>query len=240
MTIPSHRLSPSDSIGAQDMPEVTLVFSRHRNDPSFLKVQLGDLKLGKVHESEIADMNLTNRTVYKGEEFEKIKLLITRRQVRHKSMALLARKPWSTSALSDRLKENSFDPQAVEMEMAYLSEEGWLDDQKSAGLILESLTEKNPTSRTLAEKKLKEKGFDEEAISTALDHYYAKVDLPEILKNMAIERRALLLKTHPDLSAQKQAQRIASQIERRGFDAESIQTAMSQAGFELEEPMSDA
>jgi SOS response regulatory protein OraA/RecX len=142
--------------------------------------------------------------------------------------------------LSDRLKENSFDPQAIEMEMAYLSEEGWLDDQKSAGLILESLTEKNPTSRMFAEEKLKAKGFDEEVISTTLDHYYAQVDLPEMLKNMAIERRALLLKTHPDLSAQKQARRIANQIERRGFDEESVKTAISQAGFEIEEPISDA
>lgn len=222
-------MTPPSPTGMQ----ATLNFKRHRADPSFFKVMLGDVRLGKIHESEIAAMGLANRSTYQGDEIDEVKLKIARHLVRHKAAGLLARRPWSTKNMGARLEAKGFDPQAVELELEYLHEQGLLNDAKAAEQMIEALGDRDPMSRELAAHHLAEKGIGDAEAKVALDAYYAQVDLPEMLKEMALKRKESLLESQPDMPAEMQAQRIAERMGRRGFDEETIRTTLTDAGYSL-------
>jgi len=233
MTPPSPADTPAYPARSNAGMQATLNFKRHRADPSFFKVMLGESRLGKIHESEISAMGLTNRSTYKGQEIDEVRLMIVRHQVRHKAAALLARRPWSAKNISERLQSKGFDEQAVKLELEYMHEQGWLDDAKAAEQMIESLSDRDPMSRDLAANHLAEKGIEEPEAKVALDTYYAQIDLPGMLKTMALDRKAALLESQPDMPAEKQAQRIAERMGRRGFDEETIRIALTDAGYTL-------
>ncbi|MBX3087543.1 MAG: regulatory protein RecX [Cryobacterium sp.] len=143
------------------------------------------------------------------------------RPIREISLKVLSRRDHSRKELRELLAE--FQELEIEQELADLERLGYLDDQRLADSIVERLVQRKGLGSSAIRMELQKRKLDSEAVSGALE----AVD-KESERDRAVEflqKRAARM----DLTDREGAiRRLSGQLARRGFDADTIRSAISQ------------
>lgn len=136
-----------------------------------------------------------------------------RSKARRKAMTLLEHMDRTEKALSDRLGQAGFSPEAVADAMAYVSSYGYLNDERYAENYISFRMETKSRRKILQE--LVRKGIDQETASLAWEKA-AEVIQPD---EREILKAAVCKKYAPDTELDdKELRRLYGFLTRRGFN----------------------
>ena len=140
---------------------------------------------------------------------------------REAALAFLARRAWSAALLAARLVRAGHDERAAADAVAALVADGWLDDRAYAEARAGQLSRRGAMAAEALEHALVEEGVAERVARAAAKGEAGSTD--DLVREARAARRA----GHG-------ASRVAGRFARRGFDADTIQTALERAGYDLD------
>lgn len=160
-------------------------------------------------------------------------------------MRFLAARPRTRYELERRLRRAGAQDATVETTLQRLGELGYLDDAAFARWWGEQRDRHAPRGRRLIEAELRRSGVPSDVIESYRDEHDDPVRAPEDVglpgteEERASEALFRHLRGRPLPDDPKARQRIGMFLMRRGFDSETVRSAMRAAGAEVEEPSSD-
>lgn len=143
----------------------------------------------------------------------------SRRQALDVALRLLGYRPRAEQELRERLRRRGFPEEAVEATLARLRDYGYVDDVAFARAWVENRTGAAARGRRLLAHELRAKGVASDVVTGTL------ADVPdelEIARGLAAKKARSLR----GLDARAFQQRLATYLQRRGFDAEVITTVV--------------
>ena len=140
---------------------------------------------------------------------------------REAALAFLARRAWSAALLRARLERAGHDAEAAAAAVGALVTDGWLDDRAYARARAAQLSRRGAMAAEALEHAIVEEGVAEREARAAAR---AEAGTPEdLVREARAARRAGAGPT-----------RVAGRFARRGFDADTIRSALERAGFDLD------
>lgn len=130
----------------------------------------------------------------------------------------------SASALREKLTGEGYPEEAVSYAMAYLTEHGFLDDERFAESAVRSYTRRGYGTLRIRQE-LNRRGVDRETADAAMADYEP---------DRAAIRALLEKRLHGDLSDRKEVQKAVAALQRRGFLWEDIRRALNEYGAEID------
>jgi len=147
------------------------------------------------------------------EKLEEKELLIKGKK---RALRLLERKDYSRKELTNRLLKDGYEQEMVEQIIAYVDSYHYLDDVRVAENYIRG--RKSYKSKRELQYLLKQKGIDEEDISSAMEENYIEEDeaIQRYLRKFHIEEEALIEMTY------EEKQKVAVKLYRKGFEQDKI------------------
>lgn len=147
------------------------------------------------------------------EKLEEKELLIKGKK---RALRLLERKDYSRKELINRLLKDGYEENMVEQIIAYVDSYHYLDDARVAENYIRG--RKSYKSKRELQYLLKQKGIEEEDISSAMEENYTDETeaIQRYLRKFRLEEETL------DEMSYEEKQKIASKLYRKGFAQEVI------------------
>lgn len=139
------------------------------------------------------------------------------------ALRVLSRRRVSKGQMRDSMRRKGYPEEDVENALLKLCEWGYLDDAGFARDILQSAISGCPLGRRRAEFELSKRLFDKELIASAVDDTYQEVREEELASLAA--KKYLDGKVSGPVK-EKERERLARWLQRRGFDSESIYSVL--------------
>jgi regulatory protein len=144
-------------------------------------------------------------------------------QLMDRAFRLLARKARSTAELRAKLLERApAEEHVVEQVIARLQELGYVNDQQLASDYAVARLQLKPMGRRRLREELRRKRLPEDAIESALDDAYARLDEDALIARAV--RKWVRTKGAPKTKAE--VKRLFDHLVRLGFDYEHIRRAV--------------
>ncbi len=134
-------------------------------------------------------------------------------------LAVRARSAWE---LQQRLRKKGFPPELVDNVIADLQAKGYQSDEEFARLYAREKWTNSGWGPARVRRELRAKGIGPELTDQVVDETYADADLIEALLPLAQKR----WRSTEGLPADTRRRRLASYLQRRGYDWETIQQVM--------------
>lgn len=149
-------------------------------------------------------------------ETEELKELL-RRRAWQLLLDYLARQEHSKLECNNYLKRHQFHPSIIESCIRQATEKNFLNDNRFAGLYIQSLFERGKSRRQII-VKLKEKGITEAIYEELLEELADPAAQRELLK----EQIEALKYRHRELAPPKRREKVFSSLYRKGFSLDEI------------------
>lgn len=144
------------------------------------------------------------------------------------ALGILSRRRASGGQITASMRRKGYSEQEVGEALARLSEWGYLDDEGYARDILHSMAEGCPLGRRRAKYELSKRLFDTDTIEAAVNEAF----LGQREDEMALLAARKYLDGKSGVSVtEKERERLARWLQRRGFDTESICSALRSLGL---------
>lgn len=143
------------------------------------------------------------------------------------ALRILSRRAVSSGTLRDLLSRKGYPRTESEPCIEKLREWGYLDDQGYARNVLHALSSEYPVGRIRAAFELRRRAVDPELAAAAIDEAYRDVSEEALASEAA--RKYLSGRSKGSLK-QKEREKLARWLQRRGFGYESIRSALSGLG----------
>ena len=213
--------------GAPEAPLITAIEPLASN-PNMRKVFVHGKPVVMLRATDIESLRIRTGMTWTAEASQRAADAVAANEARALAMRLLGRRGFARAELISRLEQRGCDVSIAERVTAELVRDGWLSDRDRAEAIVRQTTRKGPASRPMLMAKLTAHGIQSDLASSIADAARAgRSDL----------RDAVMLAKHA-LSAQRSklppaavARRIASLLARRGFDHDTIASALERAGL---------
>lgn len=148
-------------------------------------------------------------------------------------MDLLARRSHFVRELEQKLTRRGYDEAAVAETLDRLADDGFLDDERTAGEFVAGRKRRGPVGPMKLLADLKRRGVEDGVASRALDDAFPDGDL-EAARDAA-ERKLRRAREPEDAEARhKLLASVARTLERKGFSGESIGRVISEARDRLD------
>jgi regulatory protein len=157
-----------------------------------------------------------------GEALERIVLAEEIRKARDYSLDLLTIRARGERELSQRLKNKGYDSNVVERVVADLRRTGLLDDYQFALTWARDRMALRPRGIRLLRQELRARGIDPEIVARVLKEMKQSVDEGEVAARL-VRRK---MKSLTALPKTKVGARLFAYLARRGFDPETIRSAV--------------
>ncbi|HHY44841.1 MAG TPA: regulatory protein RecX [Firmicutes bacterium] len=151
-----------------------------------------------------------------------------RRAATDYALGVLSRRRVSRGQMRESLRRKGYSDTEAETAIAKLVEWGYLDDKSYSREILRSMLAACPIGRRRAVFELTRKLFDKQLIEEAVDEVFAGLGEEELA---ALAARKYLSEKKSVLTTEKERERLARWLQRRGFGYEAISSALRTAGW---------
>lgn len=132
---------------------------------------------------------------------------------------LLARRPYSSAEIRQRLGARRFSASVVDQALTRLTELGYVDDRAFARYWIESRERSSPRGRQALRYELRQKGIADEVIESALAETNPL--------DSAVRAAQSAVRRWRGLSRAAFRQKLGAFLSRRGFDYETVHEAVS-------------
>lgn len=142
-----------------------------------------------------------------------------------KAVELLARRSHFEAELARKLGQRGYGEEEIAQALARLREQGYLDDGRTAGELVEERLARGPEGSRRLEAELARRGVDAETIATAVGEPSPEEEVAAAREAAASFRRKS--KTNPAA--------LARHLDRKGFSRAAIYAVLREGGEELAE-----
>ncbi|MGI6666652.1 MAG: regulatory protein RecX [Bacillota bacterium] len=156
----------------------------------------------------------------------------TRRKATDYALGVLSRRRVSKGQMRESLSRKGYPDEESETAIAKLVEWGYLDDEIYSRDILRAMMNECPIGRRRAVFELSRRLFDKELIKRAVDEVFSGVGEEELA---ALAARKYLDRKNSGLTSERERERLARWLQRRGFGAEAIFSALRRTGLSIRE-----
>ncbi len=157
---------------------------------------------------------------------------------KQKALDYLSRRMHSEYELGEKLRKKKYPEDIINIVLTDFRKAGYLDDNKFVELFTTDILKKRPQGRRLLDKRLRQKGIDQEIIHEVVDKREEKDEESEALNALRKKIRASrsrFIKYEPLVRKKKFAQFLAQ----RGFDWSIIQKVLKKLDNEITEYNND-
>ncbi len=145
------------------------------------------------------------------------------------AMKCLNRRQLSGAELATKLRGKGFDEASIESAMAKLLRTGALDDAALGRAVIDETQRAKPAGEALLRAKLLKRGLNESVVERLLDDVSRQGNDP-VDAAVMLAKKKLATMTSADAAAQKR--RLWGLLTRRGFDADTIESAIARLGID--------
>lgn len=147
------------------------------------------------------------------------------------ALGILSRRRVSRGQMRESMRRKGYSEEEVEDTLAKIGEWGYLDDDGYARDILRSMISECPLGRRRAEYELSKRLFEKDLIEAVVNEAFGGLREEEMASLAA--RQYLDVKRNGKSSesgSEKERERLARWLQRRGFGAESVYAALRSLG----------
>lgn len=199
-------------------------------DPGFCRIRVGRKRFGPLRRDDAERLGLApGRSWSRGLE-SRVTALVAVAEARRAALASLARAPASRERLEARLERRRHDAAAIRDALDQLDADGWLDEAGSANVRARSMARAHggAVARGALEARLEDEGYRRDAGRAARD---ALGDASDLERAIQAATRA----TSKAPSRKRSPAALARDLARRGFDSDTIETALRRTGVRLDD-----
>lgn len=167
-----------------------------------------------MYRSEIKSMKLMEASSISEEAYHYILKDIVGKRAIKRAMHLLEKMDRTEYKLREKLKENGYPDECIDIAIDYVSSYHYLDDYRYAETFIRIYQEKY--SKQQLKQKLFQRGVPREIIDETLDSYYEMDEKNQIKKLMEKRRYS------PTEASEKEQQKMYQFLLRRGFKNSDI------------------
>jgi SOS response regulatory protein OraA/RecX len=190
-------------------------------DPNVVDVRVGGCTVATLPRARAEALGATEGAAWTPALATRVGGAAAEALAREAALAFLARRAWSAALLAARLVRAGHDERAAADAVAALVADGWLDDRAYAQARAGQLSRRGAMAAEALEHALVEEGVAERIARAAAKGEAGTTD--DLVREARTARRA----GHG-------AARVAGRFARRGFDADTIHTALERAGYDLD------
>jgi regulatory protein len=188
-----------------------------------------------LHAANVESLGLTVGKTWTKSLAISVARVLAHTRTRKSAIRLLAGRPCSRKELVDKLIARDHLPDVAERVADELEKDCWLDDRAFAELLVRQATRSRPAGEALLERKLEGRGI-ERALAQRVIRSALSADNST---SGAIECAQRELKKGRSSSPIKNARRVASALQRRGFDEEAVVYALEHIGLRTDDAPPD-
>jgi len=193
----------------------------HADDPNVVDVRVGGRTVATLPRARAETMGAAEGAAWTPALAARVSAAAAEALAREAALAFLARRAWSAALLAARLVRAGHDERAAAGAVAALLADGWLDDRAYAQARAGQLSRRGAMAAEALEHALVEEGVAERVARAAAKGEAGTAE--DLAREAKAARRA-----------GQGAARVAGRFARRGFDADSIRSALERAGYDLE------
>lgn len=145
-------------------------------------------------------------------------------RAREDALRLLSHRMRSRQEVGDRLARRGWDSDVIADVLSRLERVGLIDDERFARLWVDERMRLRPRGLALLRQELRRKGISEETIDRTVSAYRSESDELARARDLLIRRQG----RYAGLDPQTARRRMAGLLARRGFDSETVYTAVRQ------------
>lgn len=187
-----------------------------RDDPACVWVVLGGTRAGVLHRAVIARVGLVVDMAWTQEIAERIEAEVRNRLCDRSAVRLLAARMRSRVELVRALTRQGHDAATASACAARHAEQGAINDDRYAEIVLRNELARKPAGRRLLEAKLRARGVGDAAARPAVVRALADRDeMADARKALGSASRSMLRSHQPDVVRR----RLLGRLTRRGFSS---------------------
>jgi len=220
---------PAEKSSSEEIPvgEMITAIRPLPSDPSMRSVRIGRRVIARVRADDVESIGLHAGQILTDELAGAIEEVLALTKARKDALRLLGRRGYSCGQLVDRLKRKGHAESIARAVVDELRDGDWLDDEEYARAVAREIRARGPASTRLIMQKLRQRRIDGDLARRVAEEALADTDPVEEAVTLA-EKRMRSMRSVPPATA---ARRIAAALARRGFDMDTIRTAIQRAGI---------
>jgi len=196
------------------------------SDPDLIAVRVGRRTAARLRREDVAELGLEVGTVWDAALAARVAPRAAALEARRAALRLVNRRALSSGELIDRLRRKGFDADVARAVATRLVEQRILDDESYGRSIIERERARRPAGRRLLRHKLIAKRLSAALIDRLLDEADGEVD--DVAEARALAEKRLRSASLQRCDRPTRTRRLFAALARRGFDPETIRTALAQ------------
>lgn len=190
------------------------------NDPNLRRVRVDGRIAARLTAEEVEQLGLAEQMAWDASLADRVAERLVFRRARKAAMNLLAQRGFSIQAMRERLMNRGFSESIAQSVVEALQRDGWLDDERLAHDLVESLCREKPAGTALIVDKLRQRGIDDVLAQRIAEQTRESQSEYDAAMQFAEKR---LAKMPDNLDDAAKARRLAGALARRGFEQEIVE-----------------
>ncbi len=175
-----------------------------------------------LYKGELRDYGIKKDSPLSDETYNEITEELLPKRAIKRAMNLLLKKDYTESKLREKLSEGMYPQNAIDVAVEYVKSYHYIDDNRFARDYISYHIESRSRNRIIQD--LMNKGINRELVLACIDEIYSETDGVEIE-----QIKKLLQKKHYEKCMEyKEKQKIMAYLVRRGYQLDSIKSAMEE------------
>ncbi|MDF1808596.1 MAG: regulatory protein RecX [Phycisphaerales bacterium] len=196
-----------------------------RDDPARVTLFVDRRRLGRISLETKADHDIEVGTRWDQNLSDLLTNELNQGNAFRAAVRILTKRSKSKFELSRKLKEYGYESDAISWAIDELTRLQVLDDENYARVFVRNQLARKPAGRRLLTGKLRERGIETEIINLVLDEALEDRDsLADARKLAQSAARSISDRHQPEV----RVRRITGRLARRGFDYDTIRTAIDE------------
>jgi len=191
-----------------------------RKDPNQRRLRVDGRVAVRLTADEVEQLELAEYMTWDEVLADRVAEQILFRRARKTALNLLSRRAFSIHAMRERLLRRGFPPSTAQSVVDGLVNDGWLDDERLARDLVESMYRDKPAGTALIVEKLRQRGIDDGLARRIAEHTRESQSEYDAAMQLAETRFAKMSQTLDDAA---KARRLAGALARRGFEQETVE-----------------
>ncbi|MHC5023953.1 MAG: regulatory protein RecX [Planctomycetota bacterium] len=190
--------------------------------PSVRSVRVDGRVVARLSEDDVATLRLAVGQPWTAELAETVRIAAATDTARRDALRFLGRRALTRHELTSRLARREHAPGIIARVLDELTDQGWLDDDACATLVVEHIMARRPASRARLLASLRSRGVEPDLASRVVDEALREIDPVEAALELARDR-------HPDAHGRDRAtraRRIGGFLARQGFEQDVVETVL--------------
>ena len=188
-------------------------------------IHIDGVKELTVHPKALESLGIEEGATVDIEELLESAAAAERRAGMEAALALLGVRDRSAAELQERLRRKGFAHEVAVAVVERLQELGYVDDRRYAGELVRGRMAQRPEGKRALQRELRRRGIEGKMIDEALEECFGGVD--EVALAVEVIERRLPRLANVDVGTARR--RLVALLQRRGFDFEVIQEAVTRA-----------